>query len=99
MEAKKFNIGNDTISKLGLKIADKTINAQISPDARIFEYPHLENVFIMENDLYGNIMEKDYCFIAFYGNHGLIGKSISVEKLSNSSTADIKALVESNTEG
>jgi hypothetical protein len=99
METNDYNIGVETIIKLGLKSGDKKINAQISRDARIFEYPDLENVFIMENDLYGNIMPKDYCFLAFYGNHGLIGKALRMETLSNSSVADIQAIVKSNTEG
>jgi hypothetical protein len=98
MQTKNFNIDSEIIKKLGLTLGDKKINAEISPDARIFEYPHLENVFIMENDLYGNVMPKNYCFLAFYGNHGLIGKRLSVEELSNASMSDIKMMVETNTE-
>ena len=69
-----FNIDDETISKIGLILSDKPINAQIAPNARVFEYPHLDNVFIMESDLYGNTMPKNSCFLAFYGTHGLIGK-------------------------
>jgi len=99
METNDVNIDSETIKRLGLKSGDKKFNAQISPDARIFEYPDLDNVFIMENDLYGNIMQKDYCFLAFYGNHGLIGKRLSVQKLSKASVVEIKKMVEANTEG
>ncbi len=93
------NIDDKTISKIGLQQTDKHINAQIAPNARVFEYPYLDNVFIMESDLYGNSMPKNSCFLAFYGNHGLIGKQLSVETLKNASVEDIKNIVQSNTEG
>jgi hypothetical protein len=95
-ENKDANINSDTIKKLGLRLSDKKINADISPDARVFEYPQLPNVFVMENDLYGNVMPKGSCFLAFYGSHGLIGKHLKVETLANASVADIKNMVESN---
>ena len=94
-----LNIDEETISKIGLTLSDKLVNAQIAPNARVFEYPHLDNVFIMESDLYGNIMPKNSCFLAFYGNHGLIGKHLRVETLKNASVEDIKNMVESNSEG
>ena len=93
-----FNIDDETISKIGLILSDKPINAQIAPNARVFEYPHLDNVFIMESDLYGNTMPKNSCFLAFYGSHGLIGKHLRVETLKNASVEDIKIMVESNSE-
>ena len=93
------HINAKTISDLGLRLSDKKLNAVISPHARVFEYPYLENVFIMENDLYGSIMPKDSCFLAFYGHHGLMGKHLSIETLKNSSVADIKNMVECNMEG
>ncbi len=93
------NINRETIRELGLRLSDKKINAVISPHARVFEYPYLDNVFIMENDLYGNIMPKDFCFLAFCGHHGLIGKDLSVEILKNSTVADIRKMVECNMEG
>src|SRR3954463_10549050 len=93
------NIDEETIRKVGLQLSDKKINAQIAPNARVFEYPHLENVFIMESDLYGNTMPKNSCFLAFYGTHGLIGKNLSVETLRNASVDDIKSMVEMNNEG
>jgi len=96
---KEGNIKNSTIAKMGLRLSNQKINAEISPDARVFEYPHLPNVFIMENDLYGNVMPKNSCFLAFYGKHGLIGKHLNIDTLLHSSVADIKNLVESNTEG
>jgi hypothetical protein len=94
-----MNIDDETIRKIGLRLSDKAINAQISPEARVFEYPHLENVFIMESDLYGNKMPKDSCFLAFKGVHGLIGKHLKVETLKNATAEDIKNIVESNQEG
>ncbi|MEJ7736176.1 MAG: hypothetical protein WKF97_02015 [Chitinophagaceae bacterium] len=92
-------IDDETISEVGLRLSDKPVIAQIDPYARVFEYPHLDNVFVMESDLYGNKMPKDSCFIAFYGHHGLLGKHLLVETLKKSSVDDIKKIVESNLEG
>ncbi len=94
-----FNIDEETISEIGLQLSDNPINAQIAPNARVFKYPDLDNVFIMESDLYGNTMPKNSCFLAFYGTHGLIGKHLKVETLKNASVEDIKKMVESNSEG
>jgi len=93
------NIDDQIINKIGLRLSDKPINPQTAPNARIFEYPDLDNVFIMESDLYGNIMPKDSCFLAFYGHHGLMGKHLKIETLKNASSEDIKKMVESNIEG
>jgi hypothetical protein len=95
----EFNIDEETIKKIGLKLSDKLISPQITSAARVFEYPDIENVFVMEVDLYGNIMPKDSCFLAFHGSHGLIGKDLKVESLKNSKVEDIKKLVESNIDG
>ena len=62
------NINSKTRRDLGLRLSDKKLNAVISPNAKVFEYPNLDNVFIMENDLYGNIMPENSCFLAFYGH-------------------------------
>ena len=94
-----LNLDQKTISKIGLRLSDKPINAPISTNARVFEYPHLDNVFVMESDLYGNEMPKDQCFLAFYGSHGLIGKHLKVETLNNASVEDIKLMVANNSEG
>ena len=94
-----YHIDKETISKLGLVITTKQINAPSTPDARVFEYPHLDNVFIMENDLYGSTMPKHSCFIAFNGKHGMVGKHMTIEELKNCSVEDIRKLVVDNSEG
>jgi hypothetical protein len=94
-----FNIDDETINKIGLRPSDKLINAQIAPNARVFTYPFLEDVFVMENDLYGNKMPKDSCFLAFTGQHGLIGKHLKVETLRQATIKDIRDMVKSNNEG
>jgi hypothetical protein len=94
-----FNIDNETILKLGLRPSDKEINAQIAPEARVFIYPFLDNVYIMESDLYGNKMPKDSCFLAFNGQHGLMGKHLKVETLRNATIREIKNMVERNNAG
>lgn len=95
----EHHIDDDTINQLGLKISDKPIGTQHAPGARVFEYPELDDVFIMENDLYGTPMPEQTCFIAFNGRHGLVGRDISIEQLRNSSVDDIRNLVAHNSEG
>ena len=51
-----YNIDEETISKIGLIITNKQINAQSTPNARVFEYPYLENVFIMLIEKIKNII-------------------------------------------
>ena len=99
MNHNEDNIDAATIKAVGLKLTNAPINAVIAPSARIFEYPHLENVYIMESDLYGNTMPKDSCFLAFTGQHGLMGKHIKVETLKHSSVLDIQKMVEDNNDG
>jgi hypothetical protein len=94
-----YNIDEETINRVGLLLSSKKINAHIAPNARVFEYPHLENVFIMESDLYGNIMPKGSCFLAFNGRNGLMGRHLKVEKLKSATVEEIKSMVESHTDG
>ncbi len=94
-----FNIDEETINKVGLRLSQKHVNAGTATQSRVFEYPQLDNVFIMESDLYGNAMPKNSCFLAFDGQHGLIGRHLSVEVLKNSSVADIEKMVHSHIEG
>ena len=94
-----FNIDEETISKTGLRLSNQHINAPIAQDSRVFEYPEMPDVFIMESDLYGNQMPKGSCFLAFDGHHGLIGKHLKVETLKNSSVEDIRNIVQRNNEG
>jgi hypothetical protein len=96
---KHLNIDVETISNIGLQLSKKDINAQIAPNARVFEYPGLDNVFVMESDLYGNAMPKGSCFLASLGNHGLIGGHLKIETLKHASKEEIKAMVESHSEG
>lgn len=95
----EVNIDDTTIKDIGLRLTDKHINAETAPSARVFEYPHLPDVYIMESDLYGNRMPKDSCFLAFNGPHGMIGKHVRVETLRHSTVTDIKQMVEENNEG
>jgi hypothetical protein len=99
VHTKHHNIDDETINKLGLRLSEKRINPDISSHARVFEYPHLPGVYIMESDLYGNTMPNDLCFLAFNGNHGLIGKHLKIETLKNLSIKDISIMVAKNNEG
>jgi len=94
-----YYIDEETISRLGLIITTKQINAPSTPHARVFEYPHLDDVFIMENDLYGATMPEHSCFIAFNGRHGLVGKYLTIDELKKSTIEDIRKLVADNSEG
>lgn len=96
---KDVNIDEEAIRNIGLRLSDKAINAQIAPEARVFEIPGLENVYIMESDLYGNVMPKDTCFLAFYGRHGLMGQHLKVDSLKKLNVEDIKKIVERNSAG
>jgi hypothetical protein len=93
------NIDAETIKTIGLELTDEPLNAQTALSARVFKYPHLENVYIMESDLYGNHMPKDSCFLAFHGKHGLMGKHLKVETLKHSSVTEIEKMVQDNNEG
>jgi hypothetical protein len=94
-----YNIDEETISKLGLILTNKKINSDSTPHARVFEYPHLDNVFIMENDLYGSTMPEHSCFIAFNGRHGLVGKHLTIDELKKSTVENIRKLVVDNSGG
>ncbi len=95
----EVNIDDDTIGLVGLRLTDKHLNAETALTSRVFEYPHLPDVYVMESDLYGNRMPKDSCFLAFIGQHGMIGKHVRVETLRHSTVMDIKQMVEDNNEG
>lgn len=97
--SEEYNIDDETIQRIGLRPTDKLVNAPLAGDARVFEYPGLEDVFVMESDLYGNKMPKGSCFLAFYGHRGLIGKHLKVETLKNAGPEEIKNMVASNKEG
>lgn len=93
------NIDEETISKLGLRQSDKSINAHIAPHERVFIYPFLEGVYVMESDLYGNKMPKGSCFLAFSGHHGMIGRHLKIETLRDATIKEIQDMVQSNNEG
>ena len=99
MNKNEVNLNAETIAKVGLTISTEKINAATNPEARVFRYPQLDNVFVMESDLYGNSMPTGSCFLAFTGRNGLVGKHITIETLTNTSIDGIRQLVESNTEG
>jgi hypothetical protein len=97
--ATDWNLDEETITTVGLQATDKPINAHIAPDARVFRYPHLKDIFIMESDLYGNPMPKGSCFLAFNGNHGLIGQHLKIETLKKASVEEIRQMTAVNSEG
>jgi hypothetical protein len=94
-----FVVDAETINKVGLLLSNKKINAQIAPNARIFQYPHLADVFVMESDLYGNPMPKGSCFLAFNGSHGLIEKHLKLATLRRASVKEMREMVESHSGG
>jgi hypothetical protein len=94
------NIDEEIISQVGLQLAKKSaLNVSADPASRVFEYPLLDNVFVMESDLYGNIMPPGSCFLAFKGRNGWIGKHLKIDTLKYASVEDIKRLVDNNHEG
>ena len=99
MENNDHNLSDALITKLGLTISDQQVNAPLSPNARVFNYPHLEDVYVMESDLYGNPMPQGSCFLAFNGKHGMIGKHLKIETLIEKDVNEIRKMVEANSEG
>ena len=93
------NRDDQTIMTLGLRRTYKHVNAETAQSARVFEYPGLEDVYIMESDLYGNEMPKGLCFLAFNGQHGLIGKQVKIETLMTATVTDIRQMVQANNDG
>ena len=91
-----FNIDDETIQKVGLTPSDVPLNAQVAPDARIFSYPDLPDVYIMESDLYGNPMPQGSCFLAFKGKYGFVGQHMTIEVLRKSNKETIKQLISAN---
>lgn len=97
---KEFNIDEETIESIGLQRTRSPLTAEAAPlSTRVYTYPHLDNVYIMETDLYGQPMPKGSCFLAFKGQHGLIGKPLKIEKLRRSSVKDIEKIVQDNNQG
>ena len=96
---KQFNLDKDTIDKLGLYRSYTPVNAHLSPDARIYQFPNLDDVYVMESDLYGNTMPAGSCFLAFQGRNGLMGKHILIDTLRNSTLEDIQKMVFDNHDG
>jgi hypothetical protein len=93
------NINDETIHTLKLQLTTEPLNAQVDLGARVFKYPSLDRVFIMESDLYGNKMPQGSCFLVFQGNHGMIGKHLYIETLKNSSAEEIKTMIETYDQG
>jgi hypothetical protein len=100
MDTKSNQILDDeTIQSLGLILTDSPLTAEIAHPGRVFEYPHLEGVYIMESDLYGNPMPEGSCFLAFKGTHGLMGEHLKIQTLKSSTLQEIRSRVDKEREG
>ena len=95
----EYHIDAEIIRKAGLRLCENPAAEQFSQNTRVYEFPALENVFVMESDFYGNKMPEGSCFLAFYGRHGLVGRELRVDTLRSASVADIRKLVQDNTAG
>lgn len=94
----KLRIDTETLESLGLQVADTPLTAEPFVSGQVYKYQRLDNVYIMETDLYGNDLPEGSCFLAFEGHHGLIGKPLKLEKLKSLSPADIEKMVSDNKE-
>src|SRR5690349_281922 len=74
-------LDDETIASLGLILTESPLTAEISHPGRVFAYPHLKGVYVMESDLYGNPMPEGSCFLAFNGTHGLMGEHLKIQTL------------------
>jgi len=90
-------INEEIIRQLGLQPSKLPSSIQAAQNARVFDYPTLENVYIMESDFYGNDLPEGLCFLAFQGRHGLLGTDLSVEQLRTASKEEIQKMVQTNT--
>ena len=93
------NLDAATINDLGLRLSQKKINAPLAPEARVFELPGLDDVFVMESDLYGNPMPKGTCFLAFNGRNGMMGQQFTVEELRKASPDELRKIISRNAGG
>ena len=94
-----YNLDKETIARLGLVPSEKSINASIATEARVFQFPNIENVYVMESDLYGNPMPEGSLFLAFEGRAGLMGTHIKIETLQSCSEEEIRKIVADNHNG
>ncbi|HSB93594.1 MAG TPA: hypothetical protein VLC28_10765 [Flavitalea sp.] len=92
-------LDDQTIESLGLIPSDSPLTAEIQHPGRVFKYPHMKGVYIMESDLYGNPMPEGSCFLAFDGVHGLMGEHIKIQTLRSSTPDDIRKRVEKDKKG
>lgn len=99
MNNNTYQIDEATIRKAGLQESTDPIKEKAIPGARVFRYPGLEGVYIMENDLYGNAMPEGSCFLAFEGKYGLMGQPLPVETLRKTNTDGLKKIIEANSNG
>ena len=95
----QVNLSTEVIEKIGLRQVQEGIIPQMAPNARVFAYPGLQDVYVMESDLYGNPMPEGSCFLAFNGRAGMIGQHITIEALENSTKEEIEKLVAANNAG
>ena len=73
--------------------------AQLAVNARVYTFPQLESVFVMESDFYGNRMPEGSCFLAFQGKRGLLGRHINIDSLRKCSLDEVQKIVVSLSEG
>ena len=89
-----YHVNEDIIINLGLQPTTIPISSPSTVGVRAYSVPTLEQVYIMENDLYGNPLPEGSCFLAVQGKHGLIGRSIREVKLRNYSAGEILNIVQ-----
>lgn len=94
-----YHIDEENINRLGLRPAPIPAGSQLATNARVFGLPNLENVLVMESDLYGNPMPEGSCFLAVQGKHGLMGRRLRIEQLRNCSAEDLQKMVQIISEG
>jgi hypothetical protein len=94
-----YQLDDETIRFLELKPVVTPLTAEIPSAGRVFAYPHLKDVYIMESDLYGNEMPEGSCFLAFPGTHGLMGEHLKIEALLTATPGDIMRLVKKDHNG
>jgi hypothetical protein len=96
---KAYHIDEEIINSVGLQPSDNPVSSQLATNARVYEFPTLDNVFVMESDFYGNPMPEGSCFLAVQGKRGLMGRRLRVETLRDCRTEEIQKMAQDISEG
>jgi|SRR6476620_4138960 len=89
-----YTLDEEVVQFLALRLRLTPIEIDSTVTGRIFEYPHIPEVYILEDDLTGNRMPEGTCLLAFTDREKLEGVKLKIETLLISTPGDIKRLIQ-----